>query len=421
MNQENIQYEVDLLTQNTIRAKEQLAILTPEQKNAILKAMALALDARREEIKTANHKDIVLAQEKNLSSSMLERLQLNDARIDAMISGLNQVADLHDPVGRILREIKRPNGLLIKKIAVPIGVILIIYESRPNVTADVAGLCLKSGNAVILRGGSEALYSNQAIFQALVQGGMKAGMPQHSIQFITSSNHELIYALMQQVGKVDLVIPRGGAGLINAVMEHARVPVVKHYQGICHVYVDAAADINKAMAIVENAKCQRPGVCNAMETLLVHQDLAASFLPKIAAILQKRGVVLKGDAETQCILRGSTIVPVENWSTEYLDLILAIKVVPDLTAAIEHINTFGSHHSDAIVTEDFIAKQRFLAAVDSAAVYVNASTRFTDGAEFGMGAEIGISTDKLPVRGPMGLEELTTYKYIILGNGQIRT
>jgi glutamate-5-semialdehyde dehydrogenase len=299
---------------------------------------------------------------------------------------------------------------------VPIGVIGIIYESRPNVTADVAALCLKTANAVILRGGIDAMHSNRAILHALLQ----VKMPEYAMQLITIPDRDAIKELVQLTGKVDLIIPRGGEGLIKTVVDLAKVPVIKHYQGICHVYVDVDADLNKALAICENAKCQRPGVCNAMETLLVHEKIATQFLPKIAKILTAQQVKLKGDAKTQNIIPNIEPATAQDWETEYLDLILSIKVVTDINEAIQHINYYGSHHSDAIITENKKTAERFTTEVDSAAVYVNASTRFTDGAEFGMGAEMGISTDKLHARGPMGLEELTTYKYVILGTGQIR-
>lgn len=404
---------------NAKKASQKLATLTTTQKNTILQQMATALDNQREQIIIANTKDMQAAKKSGLAAALLDRLQLTGARIDAMIQGLLQVSKLDDPVGEILTETIRPNGLIIRKVRVPIGVIGIIYESRPNVTVDVAALCLKTANAIILRGGSEAINSNQAIMQALLTGD-KTELPEHALQLITTPNRDAIKELVQMIGKVDLIMPRGGEGLINTVVELARVPVIKHYQGICHVYVDASADLNKALAICENAKCQRPGVCNAMETLLVHEKIAAKFLPQISTILNQHKVKLKGDAKTCKIIANATPATPADWETEYLDLILAIKIVKNLDEAIDHINTHGSHHSDAIIAEDLSAQQLFTQKVDSAAVYTNASTRFTDGAEFGMGAEIGISTDKLHARGPMGLEELTTYKYIITGTGQIR-
>jgi glutamate-5-semialdehyde dehydrogenase len=306
------------------------------------------------------------------------------------------------------------------KRRVPIGVIAIIYESRPNVTADTAGLCIKTSNAIILRGGKEARQSNEAIAKALSEGGRKKGLPEHAIQLVMTTDHEAVQELVQMEGRVDLVIPRGGEGLIRAVTEMARVPVIKHYKGVCHTYVDESADLDMALAIAENAKCQRPGVCNAMETLLVHEAVAAEFLPRMAVQLEARGVELRGDDAARKLVSTMIAAKEEDWYAEYLDLILAVRVVPSVQAAVEHINHYGSQHSDAIIAESDAAVKVFTKEVDSATVYVNASTRFTDGGEFGMGAEIGISTDKLHARGPMGLEELTTYKYVILGKGQIR-
>jgi len=325
-----------------------------------------------------------------------------------------------DPIGGQISRWIRPNGLEIIKRRVPIGVIGIIYESRPNVTADSAALCFKTSNVVILRGGKEAIYSNIAIADALVAGGRKRGMPEHAVQLIRTTDREAIRELVQMEGKVDLIIPRGGESLIRAVTEQSHVPVIKHYKGVCHVYVDASADFEMALRIIENAKCQRPGVCNAMETLLVHEKIAADFLPKVAERLAARNVELRGDDAARAIVPGMKVATVADWSAEYLDLILSVAVVSSTRAAIDHINFYGSKHSDSIVTASDADRDMFLNEVDSAAVYANASTRFTDGGEFGMGAEIGISTDKIHARGPMGLEELTSYKYIITGNGQIR-
>lgn len=401
-------------------ASYELAGLDTAHKNRILSAMASALDAARSTIQSANKKDLAAAEKKGISDALLDRLTLTDARIDDMIAGFRQVVKLDDPVGKIISEFKKENGLLIRKKRVPIGVIGIIYESRPNVTADVVALCLKSSNAIILRGGADAIHSNQAIVEALLKAGQSEGLPSDALQFIATKDRDAVRELVQLEGKVDLVIPRGGEGLIKTVTELARVPVIKHYKGLCHIYVDASADLDKALAICENAKCQRPGVCNALETLLVHQDVAREFLPRLTELLQAQKVELRGDNKSQKIVPGIHAADEKDWDTEYLDLILSMKVVNDLPEAIEHINTHGSHHSDAIIAEDQDAQTRFLNEVDSAAVYANASTRFTDGVEFGMGAEIGISTDKLHARGPMGLEELTTYKYVILGDGQIR-
>lgn len=351
---------------------------------------------------------------------MIDRLELTDARIEAMVKGLSDIAILKDPVGTEISNWNRPNGLQIKKMRVPIGVIAIIFESRPNVTADAASLCFKTSNAVILRGGKEAAQSNQAIANALREGGLKKGMPEDAIQLVQTTDRDAVRELAQMTGRVDLIIPRGGEGLIQAVSEMAWVPVIKHDKGVCHTYVDATADIEMALAICENAKVQRPGVCNAMETLLVHKEIADDFLPKMIARFKKCGVELHGDETVQRVDKDVIAATEADWPEEYLDLTLAIRVVDNVDAAIEHINTYGSHHSDAIVTADKSAGKAFLAQVDSSSVYVNASTRFTDGAEFGMGAEIGISTDKLHARGPMGLEELTTYKFVIEGSGQTR-
>ena len=403
-----------------VRASRELAKLSSRKKNLILEAMANEVAAQRDVIKTANNLDLAAGCEAGLSAALLDRLALTDSRIESMIKGLLNVAALKDPVGTKISHWNRPNGLQIKKIRVPIGVIAIVYESRPNVTADAASLCFKTGNAVILRGGKEAQLSNAAIAKALLDGGAKTGMPEGSIQLVETTDREAVRELAQMTGKVDLIIPRGGEGLIQAVSEMARVPVIKHYKGVCHTYVDARADIDMAIAISENAKCHRPGVCNAMETLLVHKDIAADFLPRMIERFKARGVELRGDEAVQKFDPDVKPATEEDWYEEYLDLVLAVRIVDSVQAAIDHINTCGSHHSDAIVTADEKAEQQFLSQVDSSTVYVNSSTRFTDGGEFGMGAEIGISTDKLHARGPMGLEELTTYKYIVSGSGQIR-
>lgn len=401
-------------------ASRELAKLSTRKKNAILEAIAEELDAQRGFIQKENAKDLVAGKEAGLSSAMLDRLELTDARIDGMIKGLRDVAVLNDPVGDEISTWNRPNGLEIKKVRVPIGVIGIIFESRPNVTCDAAALCFKTSNAVILRGGKEALHSNMAIAKAMQKGGETKGMPSNAIQLIPTTDREAVKVMCQMTDYLDLIIPRGGEGLIKAVTEMAHVPVIKHYKGVCHTYVDAAADLDMAWKIAENAKCQRPGVCNAMETLLVHKDVAEAFLPKMGEILEARGVELRGDETTCKHIPSAKPATEADWHEEYLEMILAIRVVDDVAAAISHINQYGSSHSDAIVTQDAKAEKTFLAEVDSASVYVNASTRFSDGAEFGMGAEIGISTDKLHARGPMGLEELTTYKFVIEGKGQIR-
>lgn len=411
---------IRLIGDQALNASRKMVNLSTKKKNAILSAMAEALDQQRDLIKEANAQDLAQAKAAGISAAMLDRLTLTDARVDNMIKGVREVALLSDPVGKKIWKRARPNGLVIEKKRVPLGVIAIIYESRPNVTADAAVLCIKTSNAVILRGGKEAIHSNLAIARALQEGGASAGLPKHALQLIETIDREAVRELVQLDDRVDVVIPRGGESLIRAVVENARVPVLKHYKGVCHVFVDATGDLNQAIAIVENAKCQRPGVCNAMETLLVHQDAAPAFLPMLAALASRRKVELRGCKATRKLLPSCKPATDEDWTTEYLDLILSVRVVKDVKSAITHINTYGSHHSDAIVTADARSAKRFLKEVDSAAVYVNASTRFTDGGEFGMGAEMGISTDKLHARGPMGLEELTTYKYVVTGNGQIR-
>ncbi|MEI6149329.1 MAG: glutamate-5-semialdehyde dehydrogenase [bacterium] len=404
-----------------VTASRELARLSARKKNIILQVMADELEARRETLKAANAQDVLAARTAGMTAAMIDRLTLTDSRINAMAKGLRDVAGLKDPVGATISRWIRPNGLEILKIRVPIGVIAIIFEARPNVTADAAGLCFKTSNAVILRGGKEAMLSNQAIVEALQAGGKKKGLPEHALQLVATTDRDAVKELVQLEGKVDLVIPRGGEGLIRAVVEQARVPVIKHYKGVCHVYVDASADLEMALKICENAKCQRPGVCNSMETLLVHQDVAAQFLPMVAKRLgQALKVELRGDERARQVVPSMLPATEEDWYAEYLDLIMAVRVVPSVQAAIDHINRYGSNHSDAIVASAAEAQKQFAQEVNSAAVYLNASTRFTDGGEFGMGAEIGISTDKLHARGPMGLEELTTYKYVISGSGQVR-
>ena len=416
----NLHEEMIQMGDRAVAAGRALAQLSARRKNAILSAMADEIDARADVIRTANEKDMEAGRQAGLSSALLDRLLLTDARIAGMSKGLRAVAGLKDPVGTRISRWIRPNGLVIHKVRVPIGVIAIIYEARPNVTADAAGLCIKTGNAVILRGGKEALNSNAAIVEAMMAGGRKKGLPENAIQLVMTTDRDAVRELVQLEGRVDLAIPRGGESLIRAVTEQARVPVIKHYKGVCHVYVDAMADFDMALKIIENAKCQRPGVCNAIEKVLVHEAIAEKFLPAMCERLKARGVELRGDEASRRIVPDMKPATEDDWYAEYLDLVLAVKVVSDVDAAIAHINHFGSHHSDAIISGDEVAQKKFTDEVDSATVYVNASTRFTDGGEFGMGAEIGISTDKLHARGPMGLEELTTYKYIIFGNGQIR-
>lgn len=415
-----IHAQVEQMCRDALTASRELASLTTRKKNAMLEAMAEELDVRREALREVNRLDLAAGKKAGLSPAMLDRLELTEERIDSMIKGIRSVVSLRDPVCTEISSWIRPNGLEIKKIRVPIGVIGIIYESRPNVTADATSLCFKTANAVILRGGSEAIRSNQAIADAMRAGGATKGMPENAIQLIPTTHRDAVNALLQMDQWVDLIIPRGGEGLIRTVSEKSRIPVIKHYKGVCHTYVDADADLDMALDIAENAKVQRPGVCNAMETLLVHEKVAADFLHRLVKRLEPAGVELRGDS-LACAM-DTSILPAkeEDWSTEYLDLILSIRVVSDTEQAIQHINTYGSRHSDAIVSENEAAQKLFCNEVDSATVYINASTRFTDGAEFGMGAEIGISTDKLHARGPMGLEELTTYKYVIIGKGQIR-
>ena len=402
-------------------ATRQLAILSDKEKSAALIAGAEQIERVEEEILAANNSDLQQGIANGLSSALLDRLRLDPGRLTAICRSLREVAQLPDPVGKVIKEWARPDGLRFKKVRVPIGVIGIIYESRPNVTSDAASLCLKTGNAVILRGGSESLASNIALAEALRAGCRRVGITEDAIQIATSPDRSAVRVMAEMAEFIDLIIPRGGKQLIETVTAFARMPVIKHFDGICHVYVDQGADLDMAESIVINAKCQRPSVCNAAETLLVHTNIAQKFLSRCGPELQRRGVELRGDPETQAIL-GSSVRPAneQDWRTEHLDLILSVRVVPDLAEAITHIETYGSHHSDAIVTHDEKAACEFLDKVDSAAVFWNASTRFNDGGEFGFGAEIGISTDRLHARGPMALEELTIYKYQVIGQGQVR-
>ncbi|MBU2258860.1 MAG: glutamate-5-semialdehyde dehydrogenase, partial [Candidatus Omnitrophica bacterium] len=372
-------------------------------------------------ILSANQKDLRAAKARGMSLALLDRLTLSEKRIQDMADSLNEIANLPDPVGEVINIWRRPNGLWINKVRVPIGVIAIIYESRPNVTSDCLGLCFKSGNSVILRGGSEAINSNLAI-----AGTLKGVLKRHKISegmvnMITTTDRAAVKALLSLNNYIDLVMPRGGESLINQVMKLSRIPVIKHYKGICHVYVDGSADLKMAEDICYNAKVQRPGVCNAMESMLVHQQVASKFLPAMLKNFQDARVEIRGCPVTKKIVKGIKLARESDYRTEYLDLILSVRVVKDLKQAIEHINNYGSHHSDSIITDDYDNSLEFLRRVDSACVYVNASTRFTDGYQFGLGAEIGISTDKLHARGPMALEELTTYKYMVMGSGQVRS
>jgi len=402
------------------QASQKLAKLSSTVKNEALLKMAQVLETHKDKILKLNHKDIVLAKAKGLPLALIDRLTLNEKRIKQMCDGLRQIAQLEDPVGKIESMWRRPNGLLIGRMRVPLGVIGIIYESRPNVTVDAAGLCLKAGNAVILRGGSEAINSNIALTDALSEAIQEVGLPGECIQLVRTTDRKAVGEMLKLNEYIDVIIPRGGESLIKMVTENSTIPVIKHYKGVCHVYVDEEADLKMAEKIAFNAKVQRPGVCNAMETLLVAEKIADKFLPVVIRKLQEAGVEIRGDEKTCKISPNVKRATEEDWSTEYLDLILSVKVISGIDEAIAHINRYGSHHSDAIVTNSYIKSRKFLREVDSAAVYVNASTRFTDGGEFGLGAEIGISTDKLHARGPMGVKELTTTKFIILGEGQIR-
>lgn len=422
MRKTDLKNSIIQMVQKTKKASRVLALMDTSAKNIALQKMAQALTTNQRYLIRENNKDLLAAQKEGYANALVDRLTLNEKIIKEMAQGLLNTARLKDPVGEVLKTFKRPNGLVIKKVRTPIGVIGIIYESRPNVTSDCIGLCLKSGNAVILKGGKEAFYSNQAIFFILRKVLQHTKVPGQAVQLLSSTDRRAVNFLLEQDQYVDLIIPRGGEGLIRFVVEHSRIPVVKHDKGVCHTYVSDKADLNMAKTICFNAKVQRPAVCNAMETMLVHRGIAKQFLPPMIDEFQKAGVEIRGCPKTRHIVHnGVKKATVEDWSTEYLDLILSVRVVDSVEQAVEHINTFGSHHSDAIVTQDKREAERFLKAVDSSSLYVNASTRFTDGYEFGFGAEVGISTDKLHARGPMALEELTTYKYEVYGKGQIRT
>ena len=401
-------------------AARRLAATRTAVKNEALLAMAEALTDEMPEILAANDEDWEAARRRGMKNSFLDRLHLDEGRIKAMADGLRQTAALPDPVGEGIASTVRPNGLEIRQVRVPLGVVGIIYEARPNVTADAAGLCLKSGNAVLLRGGSEALRSNRTIARLLARAADEAGIPHGAVAFVDSSDRQVVNVMLGLTGLLDVIIPRGGAGLIQRVVQESTVPVIETGAGICHTYVDAGADLDMAEAIAVNAKTSRPAVCNAMETLLVHEGEAAAFLPRIAAVMEKRGVELRGCEKSRAVVSTMAAATEEDWATEYDDLILAVRVVRDIEEAISHINRYNTGHSETIVTRDLARARRFQQEVDAAAVYVNASTRFTDGLEFGFGAEIGISTQKLHARGPMGLRALTSTKYFISGDGQIR-
>ena len=422
----DLRQELALLGRQAKAASRSLALLSTAEKNDCLLAMADALEQNSAAIQQANTRDMKASTESGLSSAMLDRLKLDEKRVRGMANGLREVAALPDPVGRVLDERTRPNGLKLRKISTPIGVVVIIYESRPNVTADAAGLCFKSGNATILRGGKEAIHSNRIIAETMVKAARKRlpKFPEHAIQVVATTDREAIRELLSLTQYIDLCMPRGGEGLIRAVADCSKVPVIKHYKGVCHVFVDREADFGMAEEIVMNAKVERPAVCNAMETLLVDRAIAGRFLPAMGERLAQKNVAFRADKDARQLLAdsGGKVQPAteQDWSTEYNDYILNVRVVDDVRQAIDHINQYGSAHSDSIVTRSQARAQQFLSEVDSATVYWNASTRFTDGGEYGMGAEIGISTDKIGARGPMGLEELTTYKWLGFGTGQVR-
>lgn len=416
----SLREEIVRVVRGARAAARHLAQASTEQKNTALQAMATELTRKCRDILAANAHDVAAARAVPLSAALIDRLTLNEQRLEEMVESIEAVRALPDPVGAVMRSWQRPNGLDIRKVRVPLGVIGIIYESRPNVTSECASLCLKSGNAVVLRGGAEAFHSNHAIGEALRAALRSSGLPEAAVTTIPTADRLGVDIMLQLDHDIDVIIPRGGEGLIRKIADTSRIPVIKHAKGVCHVYVDEAADLAMAETIVLNAKCQRPATCNAMEALLVHRHVAKTFLPAIISRLHTAGVEVRGCEVTRSIVPSVKAAREADWSTEYLDLIVSVKVVPALSDAIEHIARYGSAHSDAIVTQDEAQAKRFVEAVDSAAVYVNASTRFTDGFQFGLGAEIGISTDRLHARGPMGLEELTTYKYVVYGSGQIR-
>ncbi len=408
------------LAREAKKASRVIATLSSAVKNEMLRRMADALENQAEALQSANEKDLAAARQKGLSAAMIDRLVLDDKRVGAMADGMREVADLPDPVGEITGMWRRPNGLQVGRMRIPLGVIGIVFESRPNVTADAAALCLKSGNAVILRGGSEAIHSNSAIAAVLKNTLAEMGLPDGALQVVATTDRAAVLELLKLEDEIDLIIPRGGEGLIRFVSENSRIPVIKHYKGVCHVFVDSSADYEMAERICVNAKVQRPGVCNAMETLLIHKDIAETFVPRIAAALRAQGVEMRGCSVTREFAPDAAAATEEDWGAEFLDLILAVKVVDDMDEAIAHIRRYGSLHTEAIVTRDYAHAQRFLREVDSSTVVVNASTRFADGNQLGLGAEIGISTTKLHSFGPMGLEDLTTRKFIVYGEGQIR-
>jgi glutamate-5-semialdehyde dehydrogenase len=417
----DFKYQIAKLAQDAQNAARILANVPTDTKNKALLDMADELIKQTPVLTAENRKDIEHATQAGLSSAMIDRLTLKEATIKGIAAGLTEVAALPDPVGEITSMWRRPNGLLVGRMKIPLGVIGIIYESRPNVTADAAALCLKSGNAVILRGGSEAIHSNIAIAEILQNILEKVGIPKASIQVVPTTDREAVYEMLQLDQYIDLIIPRGGEALIRTVVNQSKIPVIKHYKGVCHIFVDETADLDMAAKICMNAKTQRPGVCNAMETLLIHENIARKFLPAMAEKFRKAGVQLRGCSRTKEVIPDIEEATEQDWHEEYLDLILSVRVVKDLSEAINHIGRYGSSHTESIITRDYQNAQRFLNEVNSSTVLVNASTRFSDGFELGLGAEIGISTTKLHAFGPMGLEELTTTKFIIYGNGQVRT
>ncbi|CAN5373541.1 glutamate-5-semialdehyde dehydrogenase [soil metagenome] len=409
------------LAANAKAASKHLAVVSTAAKNAWLLACAVKLEQNAVAILTANAKDIAAAPGYGLNAAAIDRLTLNPKRIAGMIESLRQVAALPDPIGEVREGSVRPNGLQVLKVGAPLGVIFFLYESRPNVTADAAALAVKSGNAVILRGGKEAIHSNTALHRLFADELPKHGLPEHAVQLVTTPDRDAVGHLLKMHDAIDLVIPRGGESLIRRVAAEATMPVLKHFQGNCHVYVDAAADLDMALNIIVNSKCQRPGTCNAAESVLIHESLAASFLPRLGALLGKNSVEVRGCEVTCKYISTAKAATAADYAAEFLDLILSVKVVSNITAAMEHIAKYGSQHTEAIITQDIVAANTFTKTIDAAAVVVNASTRFNDGFELGLGAEIGISTDKFHARGPCGLKELTTYKYVVTGNGQIRT
>ncbi|MBN1930225.1 MAG: glutamate-5-semialdehyde dehydrogenase [Desulfobacterales bacterium] len=417
----SVESTITQMAKSAKAASLEIAKCPAKKKNEVLQKIADQIEKDAVAIKETNKKDLIRAEEMRLSNAMIDRLTIKDSTIKSMAEGLREVARLSDPIGATSKTWLRPNGLEVSRMRIPLGVIGIIYESRPNVTIDAAGLCLKAGNAVILRGGSEALYSNQALADIVSDVLKKTGLPEKTIQIVPIRDREAVKALLSQEEFIDLIIPRGGEELIRFVVESSKIPVLKHYKGVCHVYVDTGADLKMAEEICFNAKVQRPGVCNAMETMLVHQDIAEKFLPVMGKRFADAGVEIRGCSETRRLISEAGIAGEADWSAEYLDLVIAVKVVKNMDQAITHISRYGSNHTEAIVTTDYQRSRRFLREVDSSVVLVNASTRFNDGGELGLGAEIGISTSKLHAFGPMGIEELTTTKFIVFGDGQIRS